>query len=86
MKKTLYALALLAALVGLAVALNRSPDAHRSKIKAAVGEQDPVAGLLGLGALKAFVSHYQSLVVASYTEVNDHTDSDEAFGIVLLVD
>jgi hypothetical protein len=70
-----------AALVA-AFALNPSAERHRSEVREAVAERSPVAGLLGVGALTAFVSTYHPLGVASYTTVNDRVVSIGAFGIV----
>ncbi|MGE5864070.1 MAG: hypothetical protein ACM32J_03140 [Rhizobacter sp.] len=80
MTKTLL-IVVLAALVA-AFALNPSAERHRSEVREAVAERSPVAGLLGVGALTAFVSTYHPLGVASYTTVNDRVVSIGAFGIV----
>lgn len=80
MMKTLL-IVVLAALVA-AFALNPSAERHRSEVREAVAERSPVAGLLGVGALTAFVSTYHPLGVASYTTVNDRVVSIGAFGIV----
>jgi hypothetical protein len=82
MKKATAALLALALLLVLAFFLNPSPEKHRASIKAAIGQRSPLAGVLGLGALAAFVSNYHSLGVASYTEVNGKTASIGAFGYV----
>jgi hypothetical protein len=82
MKKATASLLAIAILLVLAFFLNPSPERHRARIKAAIGERSPLAGALGLGALAAFVSNYHSLGVASYTEVNGKTASIGAFGIV----
>lgn len=80
MTKTVL-IVVLAALVA-AFALNPSAERHRSEVRDAVAERSPVAGLLGVGALTAFVSTYHPLGVASYTTVNDRVVSIGAFGIV----
>lgn len=74
-----------AALVALAFWLNPSPERHRERIKEAVAERSPIAGVLGIGALTAFASTYRSLGVASYTTVNDRTVSIGALGIVFVM-
>lgn len=66
--------------------LNPSPERHRDRIRAAVEERSPLAGALGVGALRAFVSEYHSLGVASYTTVGDETLSVGALGLVLVLD
>ncbi len=75
-----------AALILLAIALNPSPDAHRSKIKAEMAARSQLAGLLRLGDLTAFASTYHSVGVASYTTVNDRWVSAGAFGWVFVTD
>lgn len=72
-------------LVVLAFVLNPSPDAHREKIKSAMAERNPVAGLLGIGALTAFVSSYRSIGVASYTKVDDRLVTVGMYGMVFLL-
>ena len=72
-------------LVGLAFVLKPSPEKHREKIKEAVAERNQLAGVLGIGHLKAFLSSYHSLGVASYTVVNDKTVTFGAFGVVAFV-
>ena len=84
MKRIGSTLAILVALAGLAFLLNPSPERHRERIKAAVAERSPLAGALGLGALKAFVSDYHSLGVASYTTAGERTLSWGAFGMVFV--
>lgn len=71
--------------VALAFALNPSPERHREEIQKAVGERSPLAGMLGLGAITAFVSTYHPLGVASYTTVNDRVVSVGAFGMVFFI-
>lgn len=75
-----------AVVLAVAVALNPSAEQHRAHIKAAVGERNRLAGLLGVGALKAFASGYHSVGVASYTELDGHTTSVGAFGIVYVLE
>ena len=75
-----------AILLALAFALNPSPEKHREKIKASVGQRSPVMGLLGLGSLAAFASNYHSLGVASYTTAGERTLSWGAFGMVFVSD
>lgn len=72
-------------LAALALALNPSPEKHRAKIKTAIAERSPVAGVLGIGALTAFVSSYHSVGVASYTVVDDRLVTIGAFGLVFLL-
>jgi hypothetical protein len=86
MLKTLTSAITVAAIVALAFALNPSPEQHRAKIKQAIAERSPVAGLFGVGALTAFTSTYHPLGVASYTTVNGRTVSIGAFGIVYVRD
>ncbi len=71
--------------VGLAFALNPSPERHRERIKQAVAERSPIAGALGLGALTAFTSTYHPLGVASYTTVDGRVVSVGAFGMVFVL-
>jgi hypothetical protein len=71
--------------VALAFALNPSPERHRAEIQQAIGERSPIAGMLGLGAITAFVSTYHPLGVASYTTVNDRVVSVGAFGMVFFI-
>ncbi|KIF83471.1 hypothetical protein [Noviherbaspirillum autotrophicum] len=74
-----------AAAVALALLLNPSPDRHRTTITQAMAERSPLAGVLGIGAVTAFVSTYHSLGVASYTEVDGRLITLGAFGGVFLV-
>ncbi|MDP2135787.1 MAG: hypothetical protein Q8J99_19460 [Sulfuritalea sp.] len=71
--------------VALAFALNPSPERHRDEIQKAVAERSPIAGLLGLGAITAFVSTYHPLGIASYTTVNEEVVSVGAFGMVVFI-
>lgn len=81
-RQVLVSAGLAALVVVVAFVSNPSADRHRAAIKAAVAERSPVAGALGIGALAAFTSTYQSWGVASITTVNDRTLSVGAFGIV----
>lgn len=72
--------------VALAFALNPSPEKHREEIRKAMAERSPIAAVLGLGALAAFVSTYHPLGVASYTTVNDQVVSVGAFGMVVFIE
>ena len=84
-KSKLVPLVVVAVVLGLALLLNPSPERHRSQIRDVTGERSPVAGLLGLGALAAFASHYHSLGVASYTKAGDRLLSVGALGIVFVL-
>ncbi|MCC7288517.1 MAG: hypothetical protein IT503_20275 [Burkholderiaceae bacterium] len=75
-----------AVVVALAFALNPSPERHRERIKAVISERSLLAKTLGVGALTAFVSTYNSLGVASYTTVNGRTVSIGALGFVYVRD
>lgn len=72
--------------VVLAIVLNPSAERHREEIKAQVAERSQLASALGLGHLKAFVSNYHSLGVASYTTVNDRVQSVGVLGMVFVKD
>ena len=72
--------------VALAFALNPSPEKHRDEISKAMAERSPIAAVLGLGALTAFISVYHPLGVASYTTVNDRVVSVGAFGVVVFIE
>ena len=72
--------------VALAFALNPSPERHREEIRKAMAERSPIAAVLGLGALTAFVSTYHPLGVAGYTTVNDRLVSVGAFGVVVFIE
>jgi hypothetical protein len=76
----------LVGLVAVAALSNPSPERHRERIKAAVAERSPLAGLLRLGDLAAFVSSYRSLGVASYTVIDERVVSMGAFGVVVVLD
>ena len=72
--------------VALAFALNPSPEKHREEIRKIMAERSPIAAVLGLGAITAFVSNYHSLGVASYTKVSDRVVSVVAFGMVFFIE
>lgn len=87
MQKKPYVFALIVAVaVVLAFVLNPSPEKHRAKIKEAIAERSPLAGMLGVGVLTAFVSSYHSVGVASYTVVDERVVTIGAYGIVFLVE
>lgn len=87
MQKKPYVYAIIGAAVAvLAFALNPSPESHRAKIKNAVAERSPIAGMLGVGALTAFASSYHSVGVASYTKVEDRVVTIGALGMVFIVE
>jgi hypothetical protein len=83
-KNTPIALAVAAAVLIAAFALNPSADRHRVKIREATGERNQLAKAIGVGALKAFASSYHSLGIASYTTVGDRTVSWGALGMVFV--
>jgi len=83
--KALTAALILVAALLLAVALNPSPERHRTRIKEVLGERSPVARMFGVGSLAAFASSYHSIGVASYTKAGDKTMSVGAFGIVVVL-
>lgn len=70
--------------VAIAFALNPSPERHREAIRDAVAERSPLAGMLGVGAITAFASHYHPLGVASYTTFDGELVSIGAFGMVFV--
>lgn len=72
--------------VVIAFALNPSPEKHRAQIKDAIAERSPIAGVLGVGVLTAFVSSYHSLGVLSYTKVDDRVVTVGALGMVFIVE
>jgi len=81
-KKSLFTIiAILVALIA-AMALNPSDAKHRSAIREAVSQRSPLAGALGIGALKAMTVEYHSFGVVSYTSSDDHVISVGALGIV----
>ena len=86
MPKAVTSAIVTAAVFAAAIAFNPSADKHREKIRQATADRHPVAGALGLGALKAFVSSYHSWGVASYTTANERVLSIGAFGMVVVLD
>ncbi len=86
MKKLVFLTLFFGTLSATAVLLNPTPEQHRAKIKSEVSQRSPLASLLGLGSLTAFVSTYHSLGVMSYTVVNEKTVSVGAFGMVVVVE
>lgn len=72
--------------MGAAALTNPSPERHRLAIRERIGERSPIAGLLGLGALTAFVSNYRSLGIASYTMLNERVVSFGVLGVVFVFD
>lgn len=83
-KSSLVSVIVALVIVVLAFALNPSPERHREKIKETISERSPIAGVLGVGAITAFVSNYHNIGVASYTTVDNKTVSVGAFGIVFV--
>jgi hypothetical protein len=81
-KRSLFVIIAILLFLVLGLALNPSGDRHREAIRAAVAERSPIAGALGLGALKSLVVEYHSLGIASYTKTDDHVISFGAFGFV----
>ena len=74
-----------AAVTAAAFLSNPSPEQHRDKIREVIAERSPVAGVFGLGVLKAFTSTYHPLGVASYTTVSGRVVSVGAFGMVFVL-
>jgi hypothetical protein len=74
-----------AVVIVLAFLLNSSPDRHREKIREAIAERNPIAGVLGVGALTAFASGYHSLGIASYTRFDDRLTSIGFMGMVFVL-
>lgn len=72
-------------LLVLALLLNPSAERHRAQIKVRIAENSPLAGALGVGAVAAFVSHYHSLGIASYTTAGERTLSVGALGMVFVL-
>ena len=81
-KKTLISIS--GALLVLAFLFNPSPERHRDKISEVITERSPVAGVLGLGSLTAFISTYHSLGIASYTTAGESTLSVGVLGVVFV--
>lgn len=82
-----HAAAMVAAVI-LAVAFvsNPSSDRHRSKIREALAERNPVASFLGANQLAAFAAGYHSFGIGSYTALDDRIVSVGAFGMVFVRD
>ena len=80
-KSLLLIIVFLLALIA-AMALNPSDAKHRASIRAAVAERSPIAGALGLGALRALTVDYHSYGIFSYTTFDDYVISAGALGIV----
>jgi len=76
--------------IGIALAaallLNPSAEQHRRQITESVAERSPLAGMLGVGALAAFVSNYHSVGVGSYTSIRGRTVSVGVLGMVFVID
>jgi len=85
MARTIVTALLAAAVTAAAFVFNPSAEQHRDKIRQAVAERSPIAGVLGIGALTAFASTYHPLGVASYTTVNGRTVSVGALGMVFVL-
>jgi hypothetical protein len=73
-------------LLALAFMFNPSAEKHRTAIKETVAERSPVARVLGIGAIAAFVTTYHSWGICSYTTSNERTISIGAFGQVYVRD
>ncbi len=87
MPKTAFSSIILAASVlALAIMFNPTPDRHRAKIKAVIEDRSQLADALGLGSITAFITTYHSLILASYTTVNERTVSFGVFGMVFVLD
>jgi Na+/H+-dicarboxylate symporter len=86
MKKTsrsaLVPVLAIAAVLGLAVLLNPSPQRHHARIKEAMAARSTLARMLSLGSLAALVSNYHSVGVGSYTKVGDRVLSVGFMGYV----
>ena len=83
-KRSLFLPLAVAGALVLAFVLNPSAERHRTTIKEATSQQSSLAGLLGIGSLKAFVSSYHSLGIASYTKAGERMVSVGAFGLVFV--
>ncbi|HEY1180773.1 MAG TPA: hypothetical protein VGE56_00600 [Rhodocyclaceae bacterium] len=81
-KKSLVSVIVFLLVLVAAMALNPSETKHRSAIREAVAERSPIAGMLGLGALKAMTVEYHSYGVVSYTSSDDYVISVGALGMV----
>ncbi|MBI3149586.1 MAG: hypothetical protein HYZ17_13840 [Betaproteobacteria bacterium] len=86
MRKPRFLLAAgLTLLLAFSFLLNPSAEKHRTAIKEATAERSPIAGALGIGAITAFASTYQSWGVLSYTTANDRVRSVGALGIIYVL-
>lgn len=83
-RSSLITVVAVVAVLLLAMATNPSAERHRVKIRESMGERNPVARAVGVGALAAFASGYHSLGVASYTTVGNRIVSWGAFGLVFV--
>lgn len=81
-KKTLTTIILALLALVAAMALNPSDARHRSAIRDAVAQRSPIAGALGLGAIKAMTVEYHSFGIVSYTSSDDYVISVGALGFV----
>ncbi len=72
--------------VSLAIALNATVEPHRDRIKEAIAKPSTAAAVLRLGSLKAFVSNYHTLGVATYTTINDKIKSFGLLGMAFVSD
>ena len=81
-KKTLTIIIIFLLGLVLAMAFNPSGERHREAIRVAVAERNPIAGALGLGALKSLIVEYHSFGLGSYTLADDRVISFGAFGFV----
>lgn len=81
-KRSLFTIIAVLAFIVLAMALNPSHERHRQAIREAVAARNPIAGVLGLGALQSLTVEYHSLGIASYTSVDDRVISVGALGFV----
>lgn len=85
-KRLLGSIVALVVVIVLAVLTNPSPERHRARIAEAIAQRSPLAKVLGVGALTAFVSNYHSLGVASYTKAGDRVVSYGFLGMVFVAD
>lgn len=81
---------LLGVLVVLAVAIllavtNPSAQTHRKAISADFETERPLAGAVGLGAIRAHIPEYHSVVLGSYTTQGDEISSIGVLGVVWVV-
>ncbi|MFP5431065.1 MAG: hypothetical protein ACLGHE_08785 [Gammaproteobacteria bacterium] len=83
-KRTLLIVAAIAVMLLMAL-LNPSAERHRERIAEGHAERSSLEKVLGVGQLAAFVSHYHSLGVVSYTTVNGSVASVGVMGMVFFV-